>query len=181
MQVPGYNFLGGDPADTQDVLGHGTAVAGAASAMGNSGIGVSGVTWNNPVMPLVTATSSNTGLVIVASAGNYASSDPIYPAALNNVVGVSATDQYDNLAGWSSYGSSVDVSAPGLSIYTTANGGGYRYASGTSFSSPITAGLAGLIFSLNPSLTNSQVVDLIKTMLMIVDHPAMISIMDRAG
>jgi len=206
MQVPGYNFLGGDPADTQDVLGHGTAVAGAASAMGNSGIGVSGVTWNNPVMPLVTVTSSNTGtvsdtsaaiiyaadhgarvinislgwtgytstmqnavnyawnkgLVIVASAGNYASSDPIYPAALNNVVGVSATDQYDNLAGWSSYGSSVDISAPGVSIYTTANGGGYRYASGTSFSSPITAGLAGLIFSLNPSLTNSQVVDLIK-------------------
>ena len=28
MQVPGYNFLGGDPADTRDVLGHGTAVAG---------------------------------------------------------------------------------------------------------------------------------------------------------
>jgi thermitase len=206
MQVPGYNFLGGDPADTRDVLGHGTAVAGAAAAMGNSGIGVSGVTWNNPVMPLVTVTSSNTGtvsdtsaaiiyaadrgarvinislgwtgftstmqnavnyawnkgLVIVASAGNYASSDPIYPAALNNVVGVSATDQYDNLTGWSSYGSSVDVSAPGVSIYTTANGGGCRYASGTSFSSPITAGLAGLIFSLNPSLTNSQVVDLIK-------------------
>ena len=124
--------------------------------MGNSGIGVSGVTWNNPVMPLVTVTSSNTGtvsdtsaaiiyaadhgarvinislgwtgftstmqnavnyawnkgLVIVASAGNYASSDPIYPAALNNVAGVSATDQYDNLTGWSSYGSSVDVSAP---------------------------------------------------------------------
>ena len=205
MLVPGYNFLGSN-TDTRDVLGHGTAVAGAAAALGNSGIGVSGVTWTNPIMPLVTVTSSNTGtisdtssaiiyaadhgarvinislgwtgvsstmqnavdyawnrgLVIVASAGNYGNNSPIYPAALNNVVAVSATDSADNLAGWSTYGTFVDVAAPGVSIYTTANGGGYRYASGTSFSSPIVAGLAGLIISLNPSLSNAQVVDLIK-------------------
>jgi subtilisin family serine protease len=205
MLVPGYNFLGGN-TDTRDVLGHGTAVAGAAAALGNSGIGVSGVTWTNPVMPLVTVTSSNTGtvsdtssaiiyaadhgarvinislgwtgvsstmqnavdyawnrgLVIVASAGNNGNSSPIYPAALNNVLAVSATDSADNLASWSTYGNFVDVAAPGVSIYTTANGGGYRYASGTSFSAPIVAGLAGLIIAFNPSLSNAQVVDLIK-------------------
>ena len=205
LQMQGYNFLGNN-TDTRDVLGHGTAVAGAAAALGNSGIGVSGVTWTNPIMPLVTVTSNNTatvsgtssaivyaadhgarvinislgwtgytstmqnavnyawnkGLVIVASAGNYGNSNPIYPAALTNVVAVSATDSVDNLAGWSTYGNFVDVSAPGVSIYTTANGGGYRYASGTSFSSPIVAGLAALIFSLNPSLSNAQVVNLIK-------------------
>ena len=206
-QVQGRNFLyGSDPADTHDVLGHGTSVAGAAAALGNSGIGIAGVAWTNPIMPLVTVTSSNTGtvadtsaaityaadhgarvinislgwtgytstmesavnyawnkgLVIVASAGNYASNSPIYPAALNNVVSVSATDSADNLASWSSYGSTVDVAAPGVSIYTTANGGGYRIASGTSFSSPIVSGLAALIFSVNPNFTNTQVVDLIR-------------------
>jgi subtilisin family serine protease len=81
---------------------------------------------------------------------------------LNNVLAVSATDSADNLASWSTYGNFVDVAAPGVSIYTTANGGGYRYASGTSFSAPIVAGLAGLIIAFNPSLSNAQVVDLIK-------------------
>jgi hypothetical protein len=104
----------------------------------------------------------NRGLVIVASAGNNGNSSPIYPAALNNVLAVSATDSADNLASWSTYGNFVDVAAPGVSIYTTANGGGYRYASGTSFSAPIVAGLAGLIIAFNPSLSNAQVVDLIK-------------------
>jgi subtilisin family serine protease len=207
LQVKGYNFLyGSDPADTHDVLGHGTSVAGAAAALGNSGIGIAGVAWTNPIMPLVTVTSSNTGtvadtssaivyaadhgarvinislgwtgytstmesavnyawnkgLVIVASAGNYGNNSPIYPAALNNVVSVSATDSADNLASWSTYGPTIDVAAPGVSIYTTANGGGYRSASGTSFSAPIVSGLAALIFSVNPNFTNAQVVDLIR-------------------
>jgi thermitase len=104
----------------------------------------------------------NKGAIIVAAAANYSTSTPYYPAALNNVVAVSATDQNDNLASFSNYGDWVDVSAPGVSIYTTANGGGYRTGSGTSFSSPIVAGLAALVFSLNPSLTNTQVVSLIQ-------------------
>ncbi|HEX6033622.1 MAG TPA: Ig-like domain-containing protein, partial [Anaerolineales bacterium] len=79
-----------------------------------------------------------------------------------NVVAASATDSADNLPSWSNYGDWVDVSAPGVSIYTTANGGGYRYGSGTSFASPVVAGVAALIFSLNPSLSNAQVVDLLK-------------------
>ena len=48
----GWNFLSGS-TDTADVLGHGTAVAGTAAAATNNGIGVAGVSWNNPIMPLV--------------------------------------------------------------------------------------------------------------------------------
>lgn len=101
------------------------------------------------------------GLVIVAAAGNCSCSTPSYPAAMNNVVAVSATDSSDNLASFSSFGSFVDVAAPGTPIYTTNNGGGYGNWQGTSFSSPQVAGLAALIFSLNPGLSNTQVVDLI--------------------
>src|SRR5687767_2510817 len=48
--VAGYNFLS-DNTNTNDVQEHGTAVAGAAAAAGNSGIGVAGVSWKNKVMP----------------------------------------------------------------------------------------------------------------------------------
>jgi hypothetical protein len=54
------------------------------------------------------------------------------------------------------------VAAPGSGIYTTANGGGYASVSGTSFSSPITAGVAALILSVNPLLSAQQVVDILK-------------------
>src|SRR6185295_7345136 len=101
------------------------------------------------------------GLVIVAAAANASTNTPYYPAALDRVVAVSATDQNDNLASFSNYGDWIEVAAPGVSVYTTANGGGYLYGSGTSLSSPIVAGLASLVFSLNPGLTNTQVVNLI--------------------
>lgn len=104
----------------------------------------------------------NKGAVIFAAAANNSTNTPYYPAACNNVVAVSATTSSDTLASFSNYGDWIDISAPGASIYTTANGGGYRSASGTSFSSPISAGLAALIISANSSLTNSQVVDIIE-------------------
>jgi subtilisin family serine protease len=202
--LPGYNFLS-DNTDTHDVLGHGTAVAGAAAAISNNYGGVAGVAWANPIMPLVVLNSSNyasyydiaqaitfaadhgakimnisiggssssstlqnaadyawnKGAIIFASAANYSTSAPYYPAACNNVVAVSATASNDALASFSNYGNWVDIAAPGVSIYTTSNGGSYSARSGTSFSSPVAAGVGALIMSANPSLANAQVLDIL--------------------
>lgn len=102
------------------------------------------------------------GAVIVAAAGNNSSSAGFYPAALNNVVAVSATDSSDNLLSFSNFGNWITVGAPGTYIYTTNNGGGYGNWQGTSFASPQVAALAALLFAKNPSLSNQQVVDLMK-------------------
>jgi hypothetical protein len=51
----------------------------------------------------------------------------------------------------------VDLSAPGSSIYTTKMGGGYRTMSGTSFAAPVVAGVAALMFSVDPTLTPAEV------------------------
>jgi subtilisin family serine protease len=104
----------------------------------------------------------NKGAVIFAAAANYSTSTPYYPAACNNVVAVSATTSSDTLASFSNYGNWIDIAAPGVSILTTTNGGSYSSWSGTSFSSPIAAGLGALIMSANPSLTNAQVVEILK-------------------
>ena len=100
------------------------------------------------------------GGVFCCSAGNQAtvSVTPNVP----EIIVCGATDSGNNLAGFSNSGSNMDVVAPGVAVYTTNNGGGYGGWSGTSFSSPITAGVCALILSTNSTLTPSQVDSLLK-------------------
>lgn len=95
------------------------------------------------------------GGVVVNSAGNTGALDST--ANSPYLISVSATDSGDVKTNWSTYGPYVDLSAPGTSIYTTARGGGYATVQGTSFSCPITAGTAALMFSVNPSLSPTQI------------------------
>ena len=104
----------------------------------------------------------NKGAVIFAAAGNSANSTPNYPAADPNVVAVSATDVNGTFASFSSYGSWIDLSAPGNNILTTMTGGGYGYWYGTSFAAPITAGVAALVLAQKPGLSNSALVALLE-------------------
>ncbi len=90
------------------------------------------------------------GLTVVAAAN--AGKDPGYSDSLY-MISVSATDSGDNKASWSNFGYYIDVAAPGASIWTTKMGGGYGTASGTSLSSPITAGVVALMKAANPSLS----------------------------
>ena len=104
----------------------------------------------------------NKGALIFASAMNNSAPDPYYPAACNHVMAVSATDSNDRLASFSSYGNWIAISAPGVGILTTVNGGGYAYWFGTSFSSPIVAGVAALSLAVNPALTNIELVTILE-------------------
>ncbi len=103
----------------------------------------------------------NSGAVLIAAAGNDNVSTVFYPAGYTNVISVASTNSYDGKSNFSNYGSWIDVSAPGSSILSTVVGGGYNYKSGTSMASPMVAGLAGLMLSHNPGLTQTQVKDCI--------------------
>ncbi len=102
------------------------------------------------------------GTLVFAAAGNSSNSSPVYPAACNNAIAVSATDTTDSLAWYSNFGSNIDVSAPGSSIYTTAMGSSYATVDGTSFASPVAAGVAALILSANSSLSASTVLTILE-------------------
>ena len=97
------------------------------------------------------------GVVVVAAAGNTGRETYHYPAAHRNAIAVAATDAYDTRAGFSTSGDFVDVAAPGVGVYSTLRSGGYGPMNGTSMASPHVAGLAALLFSLDPRLTNAQV------------------------
>ena len=103
------------------------------------------------------------GSVIIAAAGNSDTDAKSYPAGYDVVIAVGATDINDQKASFSNYGSWVDVSAPGVDIYSTVLNNGYSYMSGTSMACPQVSGLAGLILSVNPSLSNDEVKDILVT------------------
>lgn len=99
------------------------------------------------------------GGIVFASAGNAGQfvqiPDPI------EIVACGAIDVNDNRPGWSNYGYFVDFASPGVNIRTTAPNGNYTTSSGTSFSAPIAAGIAALIYNIRPDLTGSNVLDIL--------------------
>ena len=115
----------------------------------------------------------NNGVVLFAAAGNSGDSTMQYPVGYNGVIGVGATDNRDAHATFSTYNSSVDVSAPGVDIYSTMPGyavtfnkwysQNYAFMSGTSMATPTAAGTGALVHSRNPTLTPAQVESVIET------------------
>lgn len=112
----------------------------------------------------------NSGVVIVAAAGNTGAQAKMYPAAYSNVIAVAATDNNDAKASFSTYGAKwVDVAAPGVSVYSTFPNHHFALqdtynrsplfdiGSGTSMASPIVAATAALAWSAHSAYTNAEV------------------------
>jgi len=92
------------------------------------------------------------GIVLVAGAGNEGTAsgegNNIWaPARYTPVIAVGATNEPDNRYSSSSTGDTLELVAPGVNIHSTAMGGGYASITGTSVSSPYTAGVAALLIA----------------------------------
>jgi serine protease len=120
----------------------------------------------------------NNGVVVVCAAGNDGSSSPSYPAAYSVCISVSAINSADGLASYSNYGSTIDICAPGgddvdrngdgyidgvLQNTFDSSGEGYFFAYGTSMASPHVAGVAALVWAVDPGLTNTEVRNILET------------------
>lgn len=101
----------------------------------------------------------NADAVVVAAAGNRPQDYGVtFPAALDGVLAVGASDRNGNRASVSVTGKKVGILAPGVDIYSTSIDGMYRKGTGTSDSTAIVAGAAALIRSRYPDLSAEEVV-----------------------
>jgi len=86
-------------------------------------------------------------VLVIASAGNEGMKTEVYPAALEDVIGVCAVDEFDQKIPISNYGASFEISAPGESIYGPYVQNDYSYKSGTSVATAIVSSAAILLRS----------------------------------
>ncbi|SEA41930.1 S8 family serine peptidase [Alkalimonas amylolytica] len=100
---------------------------------------------------------NNSGMLLVAAAGNAGNTSFSYPASYDAVVSVAAVDANKNLASFSQRNSQVEISGPGVNVASTWINSGYRSISGTSMASPHVAGVAALVWSNHPQCTNTQI------------------------
>lgn len=151
-----------EPNSTSVYLGYDGIIYAALS-----GADIINVSWGSTfrseiIQDLINSITEDLGILIVAAAGNDGVEAEFYPAAYDNVLSVCAVNQANARAGFASYGTWVDIAAPGVSIFTTRFGNQYTSIQGSSFSSPIAAGVAALVMDKFPLYTPQQVAEQIR-------------------
>jgi subtilisin family serine protease len=112
----------------------------------------------DPLVTILVEKALDMGITVVAAAGNEGPGGrAAYPAAIDGVIAVTATDYKDRLYGRATRGAYVTVAAPGVDIVTTGPGGGIQYLSGTSMATAYVSGLAALLLERRPGLSPARV------------------------
>ncbi len=152
-------------ADEQGVVGMSYASSAIIYAVDN-GANLINCSWGSSIslFSAVNYAQSN-DVWLVNAAGNDGDDVPEYLDNHANSISCAATTTTDHKAGFSNYGSWVEVSAPGESILTTyynyvLGQSSYEGVDGTSFASPLTAGAIALIWSARPDLTLDEAIQL---------------------
>lgn len=114
---------------------------------------------------------TDSGVLVVAAAGNEGVQNAVYPAAFSDVLSVSAVGSDGSKAWYTNFGPWVDIAAPGgnrrpfqtgpsrLIIMSITPGNSHDMSQGTSVASPLVAGTAGLLMMADPSQTVYQIRD----------------------
>lgn len=111
------------------------------------------------------------GIIVVASAGNEGNSSEPHvgvPGEATKALAIGAVQANRNRAGFSSIGPSFDnrvkpdLMAQGQASIVSSTSGTITNANGTSFSGPILAGMIASFWQAVPTMTNQQVIDLVK-------------------
>jgi len=101
--------------------------------------------------------ANSQNVILAASSGNDGEQEVVYPAGLQNVMGVASTNNQDQRSTFSNYGNQIVwVAAPGEGVITTYPFATYAAGWGTSFSSPMVAGTASLLVNLQSTTSPNQ-------------------------
>lgn len=121
----------------------------------NLSLGASHKVYDKEVKKAISRAFSK-GIIIVASSGNTSIGRVGFPAYLEDVISVGATNSTDKLASFSNYGFQLDLVAPGVRIISTVDNNEYKEASGTSMSAPHVSGIIALFIQMIQQKINKQ-------------------------
>lgn len=156
VRIVPLKFISGNTGYTSDAIR-------AIEYCKKAGIEIVNISWGgsdyNPALLEAMKNCSITFICAAGNAGKNIDTSAVYPAAfdLPNIVTVSANDSRGQLASFSNYGNEVDVSAPGVNIYSTLPDNKYGYLSGTSMAAPFVTGTVALLKSIDSSLTPAEI------------------------
>lgn len=161
------------PIKTMDGSGRITAGYEGIMYAATHGCSIINLSWGNNTysqfaQDVINYVTEEYGCLIVAAAGNKNAAEDkrpdtwFYPASYDNVFSVAATGPSDERWSGSSYGITVDVSAPGQGTYTTNQFNSYKYTFGTSSAAPLVSGLAALLKAYRPNLSSKQLAQQIR-------------------
>lgn len=129
------------------------------------GAGIYSSFCNNvyPAMNVAINNLRSVGIATVISAGNGSNSNGLsFPACISNAISVGATDDGDEVAGFSNSDTMLSLLAPGSGILSSVPSGGYESMSGTSMAAPHVAGAWALLKDVNPNLTVAQALSILQ-------------------
>jgi len=139
---------------TSDLIEAAEACASAGSTVINMSLGGK---WWSVAESNAFDRIAESGILLVAAAGNDGDTSKLYPASYSSVISVGAIDSNKNRASFSNYNDEVDIVAPGNGVRSTTPGGYYSTYDGTSMASPHVAGVAALVWSNFPNKSNEEI------------------------
>lgn len=132
-------------ADTADITKGINLARTLGARVINLSIGARNV--SDPVLESAISQARSSGAVVVAAAGNDGGYGVFFPASLPSVIAVGAVENSKRRASFSAYGPELDLVAPGVNVVVAGPSGGYASGNGTSFASPMVAGVVALYMS----------------------------------
>ena len=165
VSILGIDVFGDNGAATADIIRAINVAVDCGADLINMSLGGSAYTWaeNQTVQEAYMA-----GVVIVAAAGNNGTNIKDYPAALDHVICVAATNKNGLKASYSNYGAWVTIAAPGSDIYSVCStaddpyNDAYGMMSGTSMATPVVTGALALYMSTVGKLNYDEAVSVLK-------------------
>jgi subtilisin family serine protease len=119
---------------------------------------------NDPLLrEAVTATSARNVIIVAAAGNNGAAAPPVYPAAYDGVIAVTATDVDDRRYENANMGSYISIAAPGVDVLTATVDKSHGLQSGTSFAAAHITGIIALMLERDPELTADEARSILTT------------------